>query len=219
MNHDVPSGAPSLGYAPAYSEFDIHQGLAWIASEAEWIGLRLVEENTQQRKVRNQRPEQNSFGLRRGIMVEALVDGQIAYAGTSDLSELGLRDAARRAVGLAQASAPFKVFENSSRQRPANRGRYCSPRRQELDALSLTEFTSKLITASRHLQVSDKIVNAVAEAALVDSRCQYVSTNGADIDQRFLLVSCNFAVTANDGTETQSRSLNGPVANCRQAGL
>ena len=219
MNLANTPSTTSLAFAPDYPAFDIHRGLTWIANEADWIGLRYVEEMTQLRKVRNQRPEQNSLGLQRGIMVEALVDGQIAYAGTSDLSEQGLRGAARRAVELARASAPFKLFEHSSQLRPSTRGMYKSPRRQELDSLSLEAFTSKLIESCRHLQVSDKIVNAVAEAALVDSHSWYASTSGTDIDQRFLLVSCNFAVSAKDGGETHRRSLNGPVANCSQAGL
>lgn len=152
-------------------------------------------------------------------MVEAMVEGQIAYAGTSDLSRQGLREAACRAVRLAKASIHSKVFGFSCQQRPPNQGRFVSPRLQGLDSISLAEFTGKLIAASRHLQVSDKIVNNLAEVTLVESHSQYASTNGADIDQQWLLVSGNFAVTAKDGAEIQRRSLNGPVANCHQAGL
>lgn len=209
----------TLAFNPNYSEFDIHQGLGWIAGEADWVGLRFVQEYTQNRSIRNQRPDQNLFRIERGVMVEAMIDGQIAYAGTSDLSKPGLREACRRAVQLAMASADSKVFGFSTMQRPPNQGRFVSPRLQGLDSLSLTEFTSKLIDACRHMQVSDKIVNATAETTLVESHCQYASTNGSNIDQQFLLVSANFAVTAKDGSITQRRSLNGPVANCSQAGL
>jgi hypothetical protein len=53
----------TLAFRPDCAEFDIHKGLAWIADEADWIGLRYVRENTQRRSVRNQRPEQNSISL------------------------------------------------------------------------------------------------------------------------------------------------------------
>ena len=209
----------TLAFQPDYPEFDIHQALAWIAQEADWVGLRYLSENTHRRSARNQRPEQNSIHLQRGVMVEALVDGFISYAGTSDLSEPGVRRAARKAVSLARASAEFQAFGFTREQRPPGRGRFASPRLQGLDSLSLMEFSSKMIEACRQLQVSDNIVNTHAEAVLVESHSQYASTNGADIDQQFLLVTGHFSVTAKDGTETQRRSLNGPVANCSQAGL
>jgi len=148
-----------------------------------------------------------------------MVDGQIAYAGTSDLSRSGLQEAARRAARLAKASSALKCSGFRPGKGRPSRGTYASPIMQGLDSMSLTEFTSKLIEACRRLQVSDKIVNASAEASFVETHTQYASSNGSDIDQQFLLVSCNFAVTARDGQETQRRSLNGPVASCRQAGL
>ena len=209
----------SLAFKPDFAEFDIHRALSWIAGEADWVGLRHVQECAQRRTVRNLRPEHNSIVVERGVMVEAWVDGQIAYAGTCDLSEPGLRAAARRAAKLARASARFKPFELTTTQRPPSRGRFAGPALRGFDSLSLHEFTDRLMEACRRLQVSNKIVNAVAEAALVETHVQYASSNGADIDQRYLSVSGHFAATAQDGPDTQSRSLNGPVANCRQAGL
>ncbi|QSA96908.1 TldD/PmbA family protein [Methylococcus sp. EFPC2] len=209
----------TLALAAEFPEFDIQSALARIGSEADWIGLRYVQETTHRRSVRNGKPEDNSVTFERGVMVEARVDGQLAYAGTSDLSEKGLREATRQAVRLARISAPHKAMTFTDRHRPQAVGRYLSPHRAGLDTQSLGEFTDRLIAASRHLKVADKIVNATAEATLVETRLQYASTNGSDIDEQFLLVACNFGVTAQDGGVTQRRSLNGPVARCRQAGL
>ena len=183
------------------------------------MSLRFVQEHTHQRTVRNQRPENNSVTFDRGVMIEAMVDGQLAYAGTSDLSEPGLREAARRASRLARVSAPFKTLHFSEKHRPKARGHFISQHLEGLDTQTLREFTDQLVTASRLLKVSDKIVNTSAEATLMETWLRYVSSNGADIDEQFLLVSNNFAVTAQDGTEYQRRSMNGPVARCRQAGL
>ncbi|MGZ8160921.1 MAG: TldD/PmbA family protein, partial [Methylobacter sp.] len=209
----------TLAIRPEFPEFDIYSALSWIKNEADWVSLRFVQEHTHQRTVRNQRPENNSVTFDRGVMVEAMVDGQLAYAGTGDLSEQGLREAARRASRLARVSAPFKASHFSEKLRPTAQGRFSSLHRDGLDVQTLGEFTDQLITASRHLKVSDKIVNTSAEATLVETWLRYVSSNGTDIDQQFLLVSNNFAVTAQDGIESQRRSMNGPVARCRQAGL
>jgi len=209
----------TLAIRGEFPEFDIHRALSWIRTEADWVSLRFVQENTHQRGVRNQHPENNSITFERGAMIEAMVDGQLAYAGTSDLSQRGLREAARRAAHLARISAPFKALQFSEKHRPKAQGRFVSPHREGLDAQTLGEFTDRLITATRHLKVSDKIVNASAEATFVETSLRYVSSSGTDVEQQFLLVSHHFAVTAQDGTETQRRSMNGPVACCRQAGL
>jgi predicted Zn-dependent protease len=208
----------SLALRPDLPDFDPNTALTRIRAEADWLGLRYVQENTQRRTVRNGRPEQNSIRLDRGVMVEALVDGQLAYAGTSDLSDSGLLAAARRAAHLARASARLKVFGFSEAQRPTAVGTFESPRGAGLDALSLAEFTDRLVDASRHLQVSDNIVTASAEATLVETEFRYVSTSGSDIGQHFLMAWQNFAAIARNGGETQQRSLNGPTARCWQTG-
>ena len=207
-----------LALQPDPLEFDSDAALSRIRGEADWIGLRFVREVSHRRTVRNGHPEQSSLSLERGAMVEALIDGQIAYAGTSDLSDSGIIEAARKAAALARASAKFKVFPFSEAQRPRMTGRYVSPRRFELDFLDLAGFTDRLIEASRRLRVSDKIVTAMAQASLVNTQVRYVSSNGSDIDQQFLMVGQHFAAIARDGSNVQQRSLNGPTARCWQAG-
>jgi predicted Zn-dependent protease len=119
----------TLAFRPDFAEFDIHRALSWIVGEADWVGLRHVREDTHRRAVRNLRPEHNGIALSRGAMVEALVDGQIAYAGTADLSPAGLRLAARRAAELAKATARLKPCALSPR--PPSRGRFAgSPGRR-----------------------------------------------------------------------------------------
>ncbi|BBL76780.1 TldD/PmbA family protein [Methylomagnum ishizawai] len=199
-------------------EFDPLAALNPIRAEADWIGLRYSQETSHRRTARNGRPEQNSVSIERGVMIEALVDGQIAYAGTSDLSAAGIADAARRAAALARASARHKLFGYSEAQRPKAQGRYHSPRRIDLAAADLAGFTAGLIEATRRLRVSDRIVTAAAEANLVETELRYVSSNGSDISQSFLMTGQNFVAIAQDGGETQQRSLNGPTARCWQAG-
>jgi predicted Zn-dependent protease len=208
-----------LALKPDFPEFDPEAALNLIRAEADWIGLRYVREDTHRRAVRNQRPEQNSVAFERGAMVEALAEGQLAYAGTSDLSDQGLVEAARRASALARASARRKAYAYTEAQRPPAQGRYQSPGRLGLDAASLAEFTDHLIEASRRLRVSDRVVTAAAEASFVETEIRYRSSNGSAIDQHFLMVWQHFAAIAQDGAETQQRSLNGPTARCWQAGV
>jgi predicted Zn-dependent protease len=199
--------------------FDPQCALALAAGEADWIGLRFVEEHGHSRGVRNGRPEQNSHTAERGVMIEALVDGQIAYAGTSDLSDAGIRAAARRAADLARASAGLKVCDFSEAVRPKAEGRYRSSPLAGFDRAAWAELTDRLLEASRRLQVSDRIVTALAEARWVESRQVYLTTNGSAVEQHFLLTTQHFAATAREGSEIQQRSMNGPTARCWQSGF
>jgi len=69
---------------PDYPEFDVYQALSWIKTEADWLALRFVQEHAYQRSVRNQLPQHNAISIERGVMVEAMINGHIAYAGSSD---------------------------------------------------------------------------------------------------------------------------------------
>jgi predicted Zn-dependent protease len=203
-----------------YPTFDPEAALRLIAAEGDWVGLRYVVEISHRRRARNGRPDHNSIGFEQGVMIESMVDGHIAYSATSDLSTEGLRKAARKARHLAALTAKMKVatFDAPS-VRPVTLGAYRSPFHQGLDQLSLEAFTQGLIQSTQALKVSNEIVNALAEATLTETSMTYVSTNGADIHQNWLLIGQNFqAVAAREG-EVQQRSLNGPTARCWQSGL
>ncbi len=210
---------PTLDTRPDWPAFDPQAAIQLLHDEADWLAIRYVEENTHHRSARNGRPEQNSINFERGLMIEALVDGQIAYAATSDLSPSSLLATARRAVSHARDTAPLRASTFSPTVRPAHRGHYTSPAHRWLDSVSLGEFSDHLIEASRRLKVSDKIVTAVAEATLIETHMAYVSTSGSDITQRFLMSGQHFGAIAHHQGQTQQRSLNGPHARCWQTGL
>jgi len=211
---------PSLSI-PLYddSKLDLQKALQTFASQAEWVGLRLVEENTHTRSIRNGRPEENQVGFDRGLMIEVLVDGHFGYAGTSNLTATGLQKAFDQAKSLAKSGAPHKVFNFDRSVRPASKGYYRSPVFRSLDSESLKEMTDFLMKASQKLKASDKIVTALAMGRFVETRLEYVSSSGAHTEQEFLLLASNFAATAQEGTESFTRTVNGSVARCVQMGL
>lgn len=204
---------------PTHPAFDIHKALNRLQRETEWVAIRYLAENSHYRSVRNQQPDKNAMVSDRGVMIETCVDGQIAYSGTSDLSEQGLLTALRRAEELARASAPYQLYPFHESLRPRIQGQYASQKSQDFDSMTLAAFTDHLLAASRHLQVTEAIINCVAEASLTESELLYVSSDGTDISQHFSLMTNHFAVTARNGSEAQQRSLNGPVARCFQGGL
>ncbi len=209
----------SLQFSPDAADFDPQRALAQVAGMADWAGLRYHREASQQRAARDGKPDCNRLAHSRGAMLEAMVQGQIAYAATDDLSPAGIRRALGRAAAAARAAARKGVFGFGAAQRPAGRGRYASPRMLAPDRASLGELSDTLIEATRRLRVSGRIVSAEAAVTLTEVESRYVSSSGADIEQQFLYLTSNFAATARDGSEAQRRTLNGEVARCRQSGL
>jgi predicted Zn-dependent protease len=189
-----------------------------IKNAADWVSLRHVSEKTTWRSVRDDKPAVNSTRFSEGVMVEVLVDGQFAYAGTSDLSDLGVKRALEQALLLAKKSAPYKVHPFTLEQRRVSQGRYSSPVLKSLDSISAGEINDIFIAATQAMKVSDKIVSRQATAMIVETSFRSVSSMGSDIEQSFSIVSTDLNATAADGNQVQMRSDSGGLARCLQVG-
>lgn len=212
----TPSLAISL-YDDA--KLDLPQLLKSFSPHVDWVGLRLIQEDTHVRSVRNGHPEENQVSFDRGLMIEVLVDGHFGYAGTSTLTAAGLQKAFSQAQALAKSGARHKVFNFDQTVRPASKGYYRSPVFRALDSESLKGMTDLLVKASHKLKASDKIVTASAMGRIVETKMQYISSSGAHTEQNFLLLASNFSATAQEGTESFTRTVNGAVARCIQMGF
>ncbi|MFU8814338.1 MAG: TldD/PmbA family protein, partial [Pseudomonadales bacterium] len=197
---------------------DLHALLSAVRTEADWIGLRYVDERSSHRAFRDGKPASHEFQVDRGLMVEALVDGHFGYAGTQDFSVAGVKRAAARARALAGTNAPLGVSRFGLAQRPHANGRYRSPARRPFDAQWSGEISDTLARACVAMRVSDKIITAIAETIVTECEQRFVSSNGSDVEQHFSLVTSALQATAKDGTSIQKRSGDGGFTLCRQAG-
>ena len=198
---------------------DLNNILTSIDVQADWVGLRYVKENTDFRIVRDGKPEANSRESSQGVMVEVLVDGQFAYYGTSRLDVAGIQAAAQMAVKLAKVSSSYSLHSFDTQARPTAKGSYRSPYRTGLDAFSPGELSELLVKATTELKVTDKIVTTNAMARIVDTESHFVSSNGSDVEQQYLMVSADYTAIAQDGTVTQKRTDGGMLAKSYQAGM
>lgn len=209
----------TLAFRPTEAEYDALSALERVRKEADWIGLRFVHETQHHRSARNGHIESNRIVESRGVMVEAVVDGMLAYASTSDFSPESLTRTAQTASQMAREASPFRASDFSLKTRPTASCRHQGPSRIGLDQISLSAFTSNLIEATRRLKVSDAIITGHAEAVIIESESRYVSSSGTDLFQQQLLTYQNFGAIASEGGETQHRTLNGGAARCVQSGL
>jgi predicted Zn-dependent protease len=175
-------------------------------AEAQWAGIRLIEEKHVVRAFQDGQPRVNATTWEKGLMVEVLWKGHFGNAGTCDLSKAGVQAAWDKALLLAKSGAEKSVAEFSARQRPNSVGRFSSPVQKSFDALSAKAANDLLAAASASLKFSDKVVSSSASLWLIERNEWLASTSGADVHQCTHLVSSGYQATAAEGSETQTRS-------------
>ena len=201
------------------SQLNLRQLLKTWSSQCEFVGLRWSHEKTHYRMLRDNKPEMNYVESSQGVMIEAMFEGHMGYAGTSEISPQGLQKAFDSALSQARFFSQIAVVKFAASVRPPSQGEYRSPRKIDLDQLSLAEVYSRLGQLSQAMKVSDKIVKTEAYVRFVETDTHYLNSNGADFQQNFLMSSLAISATAHKGSDYQTRSLKGKHSNSVQSGL
>ena len=201
------------------SDIDIKKLLSAVDLPVEWVGLREVYEAHTPRMIRDGFPVANARSSTHGVMVEVLTDGQFGYYGTPDMTPEGISSAAEKAYRQAKIAARNGLFKFDETARPAFKGQYQSPFTKKRDSLSAGALNELLIEAYNQLKVSEKIVSASSLCQLIETSFRFISSNGSDIEQDFLMLEFDLSATAADGTNQQTRTFGGMRGTCRQMGL
>ncbi len=185
----------------------------------DWVGLRKSREIAIARSARDGKPQNNSTTISEGIMVEILIDGQIGYGATNILTPAGIQTAATAAYHQAVAASAYKIHPFTIAQRPKVTGQYISPTVQPFNTLTPSEISEQLSKICHTLKVGEKIVQTSATIIARELETWFVSSNGSDVYQKFLLMTTDYAATAQDGAIIQHRSDRGGLAKCYQGGM
>lgn len=183
----------------------------------DFFSMRVVDDRSEELLVRQNVLQPLRNARSHGAMLTVIHDGGYGYAATSDLSRNGLNTALQHALHWARLSAGKTVTNFSKIPQAAIIGQYQSPAasilpRKDLIALIMQE------SAASHF--SDKIVDWSASIGVTHTEQLFISSAGADIHQQFNYLIPNLSVTANEGSETQTRSLGGQYNGfCRQGGM
>lgn len=176
-----------------------------LRSSANFWSLRLHSEAAQRHTMRQDTLLPPSVSLDRGAMLTAVADGGYGYCATSDLSQAGLQRALDRASAWAAATRGQSVIRFDPSDMPAPRGEYAGPQGDALPARSAIH--ELLAEECSNAKIDARIVERYAAIYLFDDERLYLTSNGGDLQQRFRYTLPWARVTANEGPETQSRSL------------
>ncbi|MBC7754340.1 MAG: TldD/PmbA family protein [Moraxellaceae bacterium] len=147
-----------------------------------------------------------------------MVDGHIGYGATCEITESGIQRAFAQAKAMTVASSKIPVHRFDLTVRPASQGFFTSARQKSLDQISISEIYDFLKKTSSKLKVNDKIISAVSDAMVIETEQNYISSVGSDFQQNFNIVVSSFSATAQDHSESQTRSFHGGRGNCQQIG-
>ena len=176
-----------------------------LRSKAPFWSLRYHEEARELLAMRQDTLEPPRLSIDRGAMLTAVTEGGYGYCATSDLSVAGLQKALDRATEWAQATRAASVVRFDPATMPAPRGQYESPSEKAAGDRGL--IRDLIAEECKRAKVDGRIVERYAALEMVDEERLYLTNTGGELRQRFRFTLPYAHVTANQGMETQSRSL------------
>lgn len=189
-----------------------------VKDESDFVAFKTVTEKSREMSVRNGKPDDISTTVDTGLTIEIIKNGHIGYGATCELTESGIRKAYQKALSMTEHCSQFPVHRFDLTVRPKAIGQFTSHREKSLDQISISEIYDFLKKTSNHLKTSDQIISAVADAMVIETEQNYISSNGSDFNQNFNIVVSSFSATAQDSRDSQTRSLHGGRGNCQQIG-
>ena len=184
---------------------DISRSFHALRSAAPFWSLRLHHETREVLAMRQDTLEPPRLSIDRGAMLTAVTEGGYGYCATSDLSAAGLQQALDRATRWAEATKGKSVVRYEPARLGAPRGDYESPMLAKAPGRSAMH--DLLAAECKHAKLDNRIVERQAMIELIDEERVYLTNTGGELRQRFHYVVPHMRVTANQGSDTQARSL------------
>jgi len=196
----------------------IERRFAEIAPQADFCSLRFVHHRAEQLHVRQDVVQPLVSAEDMGAMITVHAEGGMGYAATSDLTTGGLRAAATRALDWARQTVGQSVVDGSRIPRSQPRGEFETPVQKPWGTLSLSEKVDLLRSACAALKTDDRVVDWQTALWNNDVETLFLTADGGRVYQRTHWLMPGMQVSANEGTETQTRTLGGHGYG-RQGGL
>lgn len=189
-----------------------------VAPAVDFCSLRFMQTRSSYLSVRQNILQPVSTTEDIGAMVTVIANGGLGYAGTSDVTESGLRRAAELACSWARRSAGHGVVDFSAIVPPRPNGAYTSPVQLSWHDVPLSDKIDLLRAASAALKNDERITDWEASLWHTESDTLFITADGGRVHQVFSYIVPMLSATANAGVETQTRTFAGR-GYCRQGGL
>jgi predicted Zn-dependent protease len=197
---------------------EIEKRFRAVAPAADHCSLRFVEERHEQISVRRDVLQPTAIRTDAGAMITVVEGRGVGYGATSDLTSSGLARAAMEALRWARETAERGVMDAGKIARPRFRGEYETPVSVPWGSMPLGAKIDLVRGECARLKHDDRITDWEAGLWFGDEQTLIVTADGERASQRFQYLLPSLSASANQGAETQTRTLGGH-AYCRQGGL
>ncbi|WP_372239784.1 TldD/PmbA family protein [Pseudomonas sp. FSL R10-2189] len=170
-----------------------------------FISLRLVEQQAQTLGVSRNVIEPPSLRHSCGVMVCVHIDGQQAFAATSDISAPGLQQALERAQHTAQSLRGRSLLHYPAPQTRDVQAHYRSPD-LDLPLPDTADWLALLMKTSQSVPGDPRLVHWSARLRVVQEQQLYLDNQGNDILRSQQQLYPEVGVNAFDGQQSQRRT-------------
>jgi predicted Zn-dependent protease len=189
-----------------------------MPSGVDYCSVRYLAEREESVAVREDEPLPVSRSEEAGVMITVVAGGALGYAATCDLGPSGLAEAAGRAVWWAKQASGRAVTDFSKIDWPSHQAELSGPNIRPWSQVSLETRYDLLKQQCARLKTDDRIVDWSAGIGFISSDSLLLTSHGGRIVQTRHYTIPSMNVTANQGAETQTRSLGGHSF-CQQGGM
>lgn len=187
-----------------------------LPTDVTYASIRLMDEAAEYLTVRQDQLEPLRTKIDTGVMVSIWDGGGLGYAATSDLTPAGLAAAVDKARHWATMTAGKSILSTPPLGHPV--GNYSSPVDISWDTMPLAERIELLQQQSKLLHGDERIVDWEAGLARRDVDTLLLTSGGGRVQQNFRYVYPHLRATANQGSNTQTRTFGGH-GYCGQGGI
>lgn len=189
-----------------------------LPSNIDYASLRYVNEQSEFLAVEKEIPKPVDKSIDRGIMVTVAKGDSYSYAATSNVSVEGIREAFAKAIQWCEQTQNKSLPGISSFPRHSNKAFYKTQVQKPWENVSTSSKFELLVDECKKLKIDPRIVHYVTSLWSTRSENIFLTSDGAEIVQDFSFMVPQLSVTANQGTNTQTRTQSGHNMN-RQGGM
>ncbi|MDP6932115.1 MAG: TldD/PmbA family protein, partial [Myxococcota bacterium] len=196
----------------------VAQRFLGLVPDRQFCSLRVVREHTEEIRVRRGVVQPVHDSVDQGAMVTVVHDGGLGFAATSDMESSGLARALGRASDWARYCAGRPVHDFSGVAWAHPKGRYVTPVANAWLDQPLADRIARIRQVCEQLPLDPRIVDWEASVMFVRTSTLYVTSDGGRVEQELFHLSPNIRVVANEGSETQVRTLGSLRGTSQQGG-
>jgi len=174
--------------------------------KVEYLSLREVHTKSLSLSVRNEVFEGLGHNEDHGLMIEVMMNGQLAYGATNSFSPEAVRACALETIEAAIKASKFSLSKFSLEERPKTVGEYKSPGQISFDDFKPKTWSDLLMSLSANMKIHEHVISRSAALLVTEMQTHFVATNGSDIKQTIHRSAIQMSAVASSEKGSQRRS-------------